>query len=62
MLDKVATVVMGLLLALFAGWVIANAGVGIPAPGISNPVWLNSEPGRGTRVSVCLPTVVDESR
>ena len=44
MLDKVATVVMGLLLALFAGWVIANAGVGMPAPGISNPVWLNSEP------------------
>jgi signal transduction histidine kinase len=25
-------------------------------------VWVNSEPGRGTRVSVCLPTVEDESR
>jgi len=25
-------------------------------------VWLNSEPGRGTRVNVCLPTVADESR
>jgi PAS domain S-box-containing protein len=25
-------------------------------------VWLNSEPGRGTRVSVYLPTVVDESQ
>jgi signal transduction histidine kinase len=22
-------------------------------------VWVNSEPGRGTRVSVCLPTVVE---
>ena len=44
MLDKAATVVMGILLALFAGCVIANAAVGMPAPDITNSVWLNSKP------------------
>jgi thiol-disulfide isomerase/thioredoxin len=44
MLSKVTTAITGMLLALFAGWVIANAAVGLPAPGITNPVWLNSEP------------------
>ncbi len=44
MLCKVTTAVMGILLALFAGWVIANAGVGMSAPAITNSVWLNSEP------------------
>jgi thiol-disulfide isomerase/thioredoxin len=44
MLDKMATAIIVLLAALFAGWVIANAGVGMPAPAITNPVWLNSEP------------------
>ncbi|HEU4683312.1 MAG TPA: hypothetical protein VFS39_02255 [Nitrospira sp.] len=41
---KIAAVVTGLLLALCAGWVVANAGVGMPEPEISNRVWLNSEP------------------
>jgi len=46
MIERIVTGLGVLLLGLFVTWVVANAGVGMKAPDITNPTWLNSEPLR----------------
>jgi len=43
-MKEIAMVLSTLLIGIFVLWVIANAGVGMKAPDITNPTWLNSEP------------------
>jgi len=43
-MKQIAMVLSTLLIGIFVLWVIANAGVGMKAPDITNPTWLNSEP------------------
>lgn len=44
MLRKILTTIGVSLLLVVAVWLVANAGVGMQAPNITNPIWLNSEP------------------
>ena len=46
MIDRIVTGLGVLLIGLFVTWVVANAGVGMKAPDITNPIWLNSKPLR----------------
>jgi len=44
MLGRILTAVGVILLGLSVGWLVANAGVGMKAPDITNDTWLNSAP------------------
>ena len=44
MLGRILTAVGVTLLGLSVGWLVANAGVGMKAPDITNDTWLNSAP------------------
>ena len=46
MLGRIVRVVEAALIVFFLTWAVANAGVGMKAPDITNPTWLNSEPLR----------------
>jgi thiol-disulfide isomerase/thioredoxin len=46
MIQRILTGIGVVLIGLFITWVIANAGVGMKAPEISNETWLNSAPLR----------------
>lgn len=46
MLQKIVTVMGALLALLFLVWAVGNAGVGMQAPDITSPTWLNSDPLR----------------
>jgi len=48
MLHKAVTALGVILLVLSFTWVATNAGVGMKAPDIANPTWLNSDPLRIT--------------
>ena len=41
MMRKMLTSIGVLLLGIFAVWVVANSGVGMKAPNITNEIWLN---------------------
>src|SRR5262245_58735873 len=42
MTQKIVLAIGTLLTLLFTIWSVVNAGVGMPAPDITNPIWLNS--------------------
>ena len=44
MIQRILTGIGVVLIGLFVTWVVANAGVGMKAPEISNETWLNSAP------------------
>jgi len=44
MRNKTITAIGAVLLGLFVTWFVANAGVGMKAPDITNKTWLNSSP------------------
>ena len=44
MLGRILTAVGVTLVGLSVGWLVANAGVGMKAPDITNDTWLNSAP------------------
>jgi thiol-disulfide isomerase/thioredoxin len=44
MFDRIMIGLTPLLAGVILTWVAANAGVGMTAPDITNPTWLNSEP------------------
>lgn len=44
MLDRIMTGTLIILAGLLLTWAVVNAGVGMPAPDITNPTWLNSDP------------------
>jgi thiol-disulfide isomerase/thioredoxin len=46
MFDRIMIGVLVLLAGLLFTWAAVNAGVGMKAPDITNPTWLNSEPLR----------------
>ncbi len=46
MLRKLGIGLGAVLAGMFFGWIIANAGVGTPAPDLTNETWLNSAPLR----------------
>lgn len=46
MLDRIMTGTLIILAGLLLTWTVVNAGVGMKAPDITNPTWLNSEPLR----------------
>ncbi|WP_455377198.1 redoxin domain-containing protein [Petrachloros mirabilis] len=46
MLNRILTSALIVVTVLFLTWVLANAGVGMKAPDITNSTWLNSDPLR----------------
>ncbi len=46
MLDRSTTGTLIILAGMLLTWAVVNAGVGMKAPDITNPIWLNSEPLR----------------
>lgn len=46
MLDRITTGTLIILAGVLLTWTVVNAGVGMKAPDITNPTWLNSEPLR----------------